>query len=529
MRLARWLLAAVLGAAAPATAAAQPAQRKAPATAAIEEARRLFKDAVALTDVDRWDDALVKFERAAQLVPDKAAITFNIARCEKSLGRYTRARALFMKALEQGRSTDALEPDEIATARRFIAEIEPKILRVTVVLSRVDATVLVDGRPLEAGSWPGEPAVLTAGTRAPGDGEAAPSARFELRIDPGTHVFAVRRRGQSAVLTSTLEPGYKGSLELDAPEDAPPKPAIRYELVPMYMMVAAWGFGTGITLDSSGKGAPTLTYRGLGFGVGMSALGVGTLLLVDHLGRPLGYGVPQSITAGLGIGLETGAFVSVLTLSPRAPSGDVLGKPVTAGLTLGTSVAGAVLGGVLGEHIGTTPARAASVFSGAVWGGLLLGFGGGGTAGIVYGPGGSTDATRAVMALGGLGGTAVGALAAGAFAAEYTPSFARVYAIDVSGLAGSVTGLLLPVVVQQMFKLQCRAPTCPDANLFNLNPFSLLTTAAGTAIGLVIGIGVTTHMDHEVVPEHPEEPAAFVMPTAAPVQGGATFGLGGVF
>ena len=121
----------------------------APPPASVEEARRLFKEAVALTDVERWDDALVKFEQAASLVPDEASITFNVARCEKSLGRYTRARALFMKALDENGKKRALEPDEIADATRFLAEIEPKILRVDVTLERADVTVLVDGRPLE--------------------------------------------------------------------------------------------------------------------------------------------------------------------------------------------------------------------------------------------------------------------------------------------------------------------------------------------------------------------------------------------
>jgi hypothetical protein len=502
-----------------------------PPAASVEEARGLFKEAVALTDVERWDDALVKFEQAAQLVPGAADITFNVARCEKSLGRYTRARALFLQALDENRTSGALDADEIADARRFLAEIEPKILRVAVTIERADVTVLVDGRPLErAPDQDGVP-VMIAGTRRPGDGEAPPGTRFDLRIDPGTHVIAVGRKGVSTVVTRTLPPGVAGSLALRAPEDPPQKRPVRYELVPMYLTTTIWGVGTGFTIEwmSKGSAAPS-PYRAIGYGLAASAAGVGTLLLVDHLGRPLGYGVPQSITAGLAIGLEGGVFLGVLTLAPNTSTGGIFKSPAAGGLIIGTSIAGAAVGGVLGDRLGTSPARSAAIFSGAVWGGVLVGFTGGGTVGAAYGSSaGGAAGTRAATAVGGIGGMVIGGMAAAVWAKEATPSFSRVYSIDAAAVAGGVTGLLLPVVGAAVFKAKCSPPACPDPNLFDLAPFSLLGTSIGTAIGLTLGVVVTRHMGPEAPPEGRKDPVAFAVPMIAPAPGGGTIGLSGSF
>jgi Tetratricopeptide repeat len=529
-RLAAGLIGALILALPPRAGRAQPAP-SAPSPlppSSVEEARRLFKEAVALTDVERWDDALVRFEEAAQLVPDKADITFNIARCEKSLGRYTRARALFMKALDENRQSRALEPDEIADATRFLSEIDPKILHITVTLERGDVTVLVDGRPLERAEGRGGAPLLVAGTKRPSDGEAPPAARFELMVDPGTHVFTVGRKGVSTVVTRTLAPGWAGTLALRAPEDPPQKRLPRYELVPMYLTTTIWGAGTGFTIEWMTKGSATASpYRAIGYGLGASAAGIGALLLVDHLGHPLAYGVPQSITAGLGIGLEGGVFLAALTLPPSASSGGEIFS-ARGGVMIGTSVAGAVVGGLLGETLGTSPARSAAIFSGAVWGGMLIGFTGGGTVGAVSGSNGAAG-TRAATAIGGIGGMVIGSMTAAVWAKDVTPSFSRVYSIDAAGLAGGVTGLLLPVVGEAVFKTKCQRPACPDPNLFDLTPFSLLGTAIGTAIGLTIGIAVTRHMDPEVIPETSKTAGVFALPILVPTRGGGTIGLEGTF
>ena len=124
----------------------------------------------------------------------------------------------------------------------------------------------------------------------------------------------------------------------------------------------------------------------------------------------------------------------------------------------------------------------------------------------------------------------IGSMSAAVWAKDVTPSFSRVYSIDAAGIAGGVTGLLLPVVGEAVFKTKCKPPGCPDPNLFDLTPFSLLGTSIGTAIGLTIGIVVTRHMDPEAPPpEGGEARSALLLPTLAPTRGGGTIGLTGTF
>jgi tetratricopeptide (TPR) repeat protein len=62
------------------------------------EARRLFRSGAALVREARWADALTAFERSLALRPHAVTI-YNIAACERALGRYARAATLYLHAL----------------------------------------------------------------------------------------------------------------------------------------------------------------------------------------------------------------------------------------------------------------------------------------------------------------------------------------------------------------------------------------------------------------------------------------------
>jgi tetratricopeptide (TPR) repeat protein len=133
----------------------------------IQDARDAYRLGVSLIKQGQWNDALAAFERSFRLKPD-AVTAFNIGYCERALGRLTRARASFRRAL----AAPELPPDKAAEARGYVAEVESRLSRVVLTLSPAGASVAVDGRPLEVSHDGGDPrapaAELVAGTREPG-------------------------------------------------------------------------------------------------------------------------------------------------------------------------------------------------------------------------------------------------------------------------------------------------------------------------------------------------------------------------
>lgn len=213
-------LACALGVAAPeAHAQTPPASATVdPAAASIAEAREAFRVGSTLAKQARWIDALAAFERSARLRPH-AVTTYNIGFCERALGRFTRARKSLSRALAA--APNELPPDLAAEARGYLAEIEHRLARAVVTLTKPGASVSVDGRPLEVvGGAPAHPE-LVAGTREPGPAEPVKVGSFDLVLDPGTHVVVVSEPGvPDSVVTRELASGATIRLTI-SPASAP--------------------------------------------------------------------------------------------------------------------------------------------------------------------------------------------------------------------------------------------------------------------------------------------------------------------
>jgi hypothetical protein len=195
-----------------ATPAAAIPEPPAPAPASeppeVEDARDAYKLGVSLTKQGQWSDALAAFERSFRLKPD-AVTAFDIGYCERALGRLTRARKSFGRALR----APELPLDKATEARGYLAEIEIRLARVVITVGP-GARVAVDGRPLE-GPAGGGAAELVAGTREPGPPEAVGSPSCTLVLDPGTHVIVVGAAGSpDAVVTRELVAGATTTLTL---------------------------------------------------------------------------------------------------------------------------------------------------------------------------------------------------------------------------------------------------------------------------------------------------------------------------
>lgn len=139
----------------------------------LATAETLFREAQTLFDAGRIEEACPKFQASYDRDPGLGAL-LNLARCYERLGKTATAWALYLD-LENlaGRAGQA---DRAAIARRQIAALEPKLIRLAIVVpdqSRAEGlTVTVDERPIEPPAWgiatPRDPGSCTIVARARG-------------------------------------------------------------------------------------------------------------------------------------------------------------------------------------------------------------------------------------------------------------------------------------------------------------------------------------------------------------------------
>src|SRR5258705_8161610 len=129
----------------------------------VAEARTAFREATSLARQAQWGEALLAFERSSRLRPHTFT-TYNIAYCERALGRYTRARKFLAKALaeNEARGGAALSAEVVADAKKYIGEIDQRLARVSVTVDPSDAAVSVDRRPLDTVAADRTPLVLSS-------------------------------------------------------------------------------------------------------------------------------------------------------------------------------------------------------------------------------------------------------------------------------------------------------------------------------------------------------------------------------
>jgi hypothetical protein len=161
----------------------------------LERARQLFEEGIGWVKQHEWGRALEAFEKSEKLKPH-AVTSYNIGACYRAIGRYTRARSHFSRALawhESGKSqlTEILVSD----SRRYLTEIDQLLVRVRVTVKPADARIAVDGAPLaREGSVDGLPQMV-AGMRPAGTGKRLPARSVVMLVDPGAHVLVLSRKG----------------------------------------------------------------------------------------------------------------------------------------------------------------------------------------------------------------------------------------------------------------------------------------------------------------------------------------------
>lgn len=195
------------------------------------------------------------------------------------------------------------------------------------------------------------------------------------------------------------------------------------EVVTLYLNSILYGIGTGIWVGTLTE--PRTPATGILPAIALTAGSIGTVIALDS-GSGFRYGVPQSITTGLWIGLEEGILWAAWHDS-RSGVKDLRTKEAST-LIWSTSTAGAVLGGVLGEFIPTTPGRSSWTGSVATWSSAVTGFAAGGLTG-------KAPESLAVAGLSLTIGTGIGMATAG----SVSPTVGRVRLIDLAAALSGAT------------------------------------------------------------------------------------------
>lgn len=156
------------------------------------EARAHFDRGRDLAEQRRFSEAAEAFRRSLDLV-DRPVTAFNLALCYYALERYVEA----IEALDRYRAQAdiATEGDAYVEAQRMLAHAQRAVAEIHVDVLPVNATVILDGRPIE--------------------GEGARVAR----VNPGSHVIRVEAEGHAPQLIEVeAEPGVtlRRAVQLDS-------------------------------------------------------------------------------------------------------------------------------------------------------------------------------------------------------------------------------------------------------------------------------------------------------------------------
>jgi len=185
-----------------------------PARADSDRARAAFLEGTELVAKAQWGEALAAFERARE-ERKHPITTYNMAACERAMGRYTRARRLYLEAIAESEgateSAQRLPSSLVVECRAIVAEIDRLLVRVTLSVEPAGSSLAIDGRPLTGGAG----GALVAGPAAAGAGEPTPSGPFVVLVDPGRHVLLFARRGfRDVTVARTFEGGRPESMQL---------------------------------------------------------------------------------------------------------------------------------------------------------------------------------------------------------------------------------------------------------------------------------------------------------------------------
>jgi hypothetical protein len=245
------LLALTLGLA-PNSAAAEPS----PTDIAI--ARKLFAEATADEEGERWADALAKLKRVVS-IKETPGIRFHMALCQERLGALMESRASYERSARLAEKAAGAESKQIVTdAAAAMVRIDGRLPTVTVnVVGTTAAAVTVDGVPFDLARsgqpFRRDPGELRVEARAAGK---KPFERRTVLVDRDSVVIDVVLEDEAAAPpVGAAQPNTPQGSTNEGAKRAPPT-SERPRSVP----ASAWITG-GAALASAGVGVYWFVHR----------------------------------------------------------------------------------------------------------------------------------------------------------------------------------------------------------------------------------------------------------------------------
>jgi hypothetical protein len=184
----------------------------------IARASEAFRRGSELAKTGDWEGALAAYEESASIKAHPLT-TYDIAFCERALGRYVRASLHFEEVLSSA-ATFSLPRDLMNDAGRCLEEVRARIVHVSIARHPEDLAVKVDGLPLERAKASGDP-VYIVGTQT--TVTELPRGNLELLVDPGTHVFVGSGPAEARVVESaSYAAGQQAVVTLSLPQHTKP-------------------------------------------------------------------------------------------------------------------------------------------------------------------------------------------------------------------------------------------------------------------------------------------------------------------
>jgi hypothetical protein len=164
------------------TAFAQPAKKKPIREQLPPDAQKQWDSALALYQHGQWDGARTSFY-AAWEASKNPRVLFNVAVCEKNLGRYARAIDTFKKELAEGKGQ--LSPEEEADIKTQISGLEQFVAELTIDVNEPGADVFVDETKVGTSPLPGPVAVQLGERRIRASKPGFSDARDTIELKGG--------------------------------------------------------------------------------------------------------------------------------------------------------------------------------------------------------------------------------------------------------------------------------------------------------------------------------------------------------
>ncbi|HEX6276874.1 MAG TPA: tetratricopeptide repeat protein [Polyangiaceae bacterium] len=254
-------------------------------------AETLYQQARDLMAEGRYDEACPKLEESQRLDPATGTL-LNLASCHEHQGRLATAWFEYLDAVTLARRDG--RPDRVAYAQGRLAELEPKLSRLTLVVP-------------EAADYPGLELELD-GTRIGKAARGVPAP-----VDPGAHVVEVRAPGRQSIKLSIEIGTVPEQKTLTIPELAPTTP----EPAPVVVPAPQSAEPAPADRASPGRPIPTTAYVAGAVTAGLLAGAVVTGVLYtdrkddyEHTHSEADYDAARTLlvaNAVLWIGVATGA------------------------------------------------------------------------------------------------------------------------------------------------------------------------------------------------------------------------------